>query len=116
MRQEFIDLLEKTMKLFTNIPKKYDRGTILSAVITITSNEQQLKNFLDFFKSLRKKFELLGSDEIKAELISSYTWILAVHTYFVLQEQGNKSEEQMRRERYTEKYLSKTIRLAHKDK
>jgi hypothetical protein len=41
------------MTMFKDIPKnQYDRGTLLDAVRTITSNEQNLKLFLDRFKSL----------------------------------------------------------------
>jgi hypothetical protein len=59
------------MRLFENVPKnKYDRATLIDATRTITSDEHQLKLFLEYYKSLRKKFELLGSVVLKTELVS----------------------------------------------
>jgi type I restriction enzyme, R subunit len=115
MRNEFSKLIGLTLDLFSNVPKnKYDRETLLDAVRAITSDKENLKLFLSNFKSLRRKFELLGSDLIKSELVSSYKWLLAVYTYYIIEIEGRKTEKEREQAMYTERYLSKTIKLAHK--
>jgi type I restriction enzyme R subunit len=114
IKKDFSDLLQKVLDLFSEIPKEYSRENLVDAIRIITSSEKQRKIFLDSFKSLRKKFELLGPEEMKAELLSSYKWILAIYTYYEIKEQGYKTDEQRKLEKLEELYLSKTVKFAHK--
>jgi type I restriction enzyme R subunit len=111
IRNEFIQLMNKLLAIFKDIPKnKYDRQTLLKAIEVLTTAEEKSKTFLEGYKHLSKIFELLGPDIIKAELFSEYQWITAIHTYYlrmVLRSQPKDIKT-------IEKYFRKTIKYIHK--
>jgi len=111
LKQEFIDLIDKTMNFFEEVPKeKYDRATMLKAIEILTTEEENTKKFLDNYKRLRKLFELLGPDEVKIRLFSEYKWLSAVYTYYTTWVMG----QNQRAERgYIQKYFKKTLRYVH---
>ncbi|MDD3726586.1 MAG: DUF3387 domain-containing protein, partial [Candidatus Ratteibacteria bacterium] len=111
MKEEFISLIDKCLGYFPDIPKnKYDRDTLLKAFEVITSDEKTAKEFIQNVKLLKKKFELLGPDEIKAQLYEKYKWIIAVYIYYqsMIFQGGGKTEY------YAEKYFKKTIDYIYK--
>ncbi|HIJ01131.1 TPA: HsdR family type I site-specific deoxyribonuclease, partial [Candidatus Woesearchaeota archaeon] len=111
IRKEFVQLVNKLLDIFKEVPKnQYDRQTMLKAIRILTSNDQNSKTFLDDYKHMTKIFELLGPDTIKAELFSEYQWISAIYTYYtrlVLRSQAKDN-------RYFEQYFKKTIKYIHK--
>lgn len=112
---EFSEILQRMLSTFKGIPlNNYQRGTLLDAVRILSSDENLLKAFLDDFKAIRKKFELLSSEQIKAETLSHYKWLIAIHTYYTIQVEGRKTEEERKIEKYEERYLTKTIKIAHR--
>ncbi len=111
IRKEFVQLVNKLLDIFKEVPKnQYDRQTMLKAIRILTSNDQNSKTFLEDYKHMTKIFELLGPDTIKAELFSEYQWISAIYTYYtrlVLRSQAKDN-------RYFEQYFKKTIKYIHK--
>lgn len=112
LRKEFSDLVAKLLKFFKDVPKdKYDRETLLQAVEIITSSDETSKQFLEDVGELRKKFELLGPDQVKIELFSEYKWIMAVHTYYRLMVLRENKDPDFKN---VEKYLEKTVKYVYK--
>lgn len=112
LRKEFRQAISDTINLFENVPKdKYNRETMLKAIETLTTKEENSKKFLENYKRLRKLFELLGPDEIKIELLKEYKWISAVHTYYISMIQGQTPREERA---YVSKYFHKTLKYIHK--
>jgi len=112
LRNDFIQIINETIDLFENVPKdKYDRETMLKAVEVLTLKEENSKKFLQNYKRLRKLFENLGPDEIKAKMFKEYKWITAVYTYYITMVLGQKREYE---KRYIQKYFNKTLKYIHK--
>jgi len=111
LKKDFIQTLNQTLNLFENIPKdKYDRETMLKAIETLTTNEQNTKKFLENYKHLRKLFELLGPHEIKIRKFHEYKWLTQVHIYYIRLVLGGRSPE----EKYVQKYFQKTLKYVYK--
>ncbi|MEM2916379.1 MAG: HsdR family type I site-specific deoxyribonuclease [Candidatus Woesearchaeota archaeon] len=111
IRKEFVQLINKILTIFKDIPKnKYDRQTLLKAIEVLTTAEEKSKTFLEDYKHLSKIFELLGPDIIKAELFSEYQWITAIHTYYLKMVLRSQPKDI----KIIEKYFRKTIKYIHK--
>ena len=111
IRNDFIDLVNQTLNIFKDISKtEFDRKTLLQAIEILTSDEEISKKFLESYKSLRKIFELLGPDVIKARLFSEYQWITAIHIYYIRLVLRSQPSEKG----YIQKYFNKTIKVIHK--
>ena len=111
LTKDFIQTLNQTLNLFQNIPKdKYDRETMLKAIETLTTNEQNTKKFLENYKHLRKLFELLGPHEIKIKKFHKYKWLTQVHIYYINLVLGGHAPE----EKYVQKYFQKTLKYVYK--
>ncbi|KXB02728.1 hypothetical protein AKJ47_03250, partial [candidate division MSBL1 archaeon SCGC-AAA261G05] len=68
------------------------------------------KEFLEKYKQLRKIFELLGPDQVKARRFTDYKWLSAIYTYYmkrVIKSQPSYTG-------YIEKYYDKTVKFVHK--
>ena len=112
LRKEFSDIVAKLLKFFKDVPQdKYDRETLLQAVDVITSSDETSKQFLEDVGELRKKFELLGPDQVKIKLFSEYKWIMAVHTYYRLMVLRKDKDPDFKN---VEKYLEKTVKYVYK--
>jgi len=112
LRNDFIQIINETINLFEKIPKdKYDRETMLKAIEVLTLKEENSKKFLQNYKRLRKLFENLGPDEIKAKMFKEYKWITAVYTYYITMVLGQKREYERK---YIQKYFNKTLKYIHK--
>jgi type I restriction enzyme R subunit len=111
IRREFTVLIKEMAEIFKDIPReRYDRETLLKAVEILTSEEEKGKKFLESYKSLRRIFELLGPDEVKAELYSEYKWISAVYVYYM--RIVMRTDPSL--DRYVQRYFDKTVRFVHK--
>ena len=108
VKEEFRNLIDEIFKLFGELPKNYERDTLLIAVELLTTEKEKEKEFVIKYKNLRKIFEILGSEEIKIEYLEDYKWISAVYTYYMkIVTQESPVEE------YVEKYFDKTIKFIH---
>jgi type I restriction enzyme R subunit len=108
VREDFITLIKEVLEILKEVPRNYERKTLLRAIEVLTSNEQTEKEFVEKYKNLRKTFELLGPDEIKLEYFEDYKWISAIYTFYmkmVIQKPAYEG--------YVQKYYDKTIRFIH---
>lgn len=102
---EFNILLEETLEIFKDIPKNVaDRKILQEAVEILTENEENGKKFVENYKKLRKKFELLGSEDVKVIHFEEYRWLSTIYEYYT-QVVFNNNEH----EAYIEKYYNKTL-------
>jgi len=109
IREEFITLVKEILEVFKEVPRDYERETLLKAVEVLTAEEGKEKEFVEKYKSLRKIFELLGPDEIKLESFEDYKWISAIYTYYM-----KIAMQKPPIEGYVERYYEKTVRFIHK--
>jgi len=109
IREEFVLLIKEVLELLNEVPRNYERETLLKAVEILTSEKAKEKEFIEKYKNLRKLFELLGSDEIKIDYFEDYKWISAIYTYYmkiVIQKPAIEKD--------VEKYYEKTVEFIHK--
>ncbi len=110
LRTEFVDLINKILEPFKDIEEdRYDRGTLLKAVEVLTTGEEDSKTFIENYRTLRKLFELLASDESKIDLLPEYRWISAVYAYYLKM----VMREQPSYENLARKYFKKTLKYVH---
>ncbi len=109
LREEFITLIKEILEVLKEIPRDYERETLLKAVEVLTSDGEREKEFIERYKTLRKLFELLGPDEVKLEYFKDYKWISAIYTYYMKVVMQRPSYEG-----YVQKYYHKTVRFVHK--
>jgi len=108
IEEEFKNLIKEIFEIFEELPKNYERETLLKAVELLTTEKAKEKEFIAKYKNLRKIFEILGSEEIKIEYLEDYKWISAVYTYYMkIVAQESPVEE------YVEKYFDKTVKFIH---
>ncbi|MCG2791191.1 MAG: HsdR family type I site-specific deoxyribonuclease, partial [Actinomycetia bacterium] len=109
IEEEFKNLIREIFRIFEELPKNYEREILLKAVELLTTEKVREKEFIAKYKSLRKIFEILGSEEIKIEYLEDYKWISAVYTYYMkIVTQEPPVEE------YVEKYFDKTVKFIHR--
>lgn len=108
LRGDFTGLIRELRGMFGGLPMNHERGTLLRAVEVLTTDGAREKGFLEKYEHLRKTFELLGPDEVKREYFEEYTWLTAVHTYY-MKMVAQKSPD----EAYVRKYFEKTVRFVH---
>jgi type I restriction enzyme R subunit len=111
IRAEFIAKLNELLELFVDIPKdEYDRKTLIKAVELLTTEEEKGKKFQEDYRTMRKLFQLMGPDLIKAEFFSTYKWLSAIYVYYT----KTVIRSQPSYERYVKKYFDKTVKYVHK--
>lgn len=111
LRAEFRMTMDGILKLFAGISTdKTDRETMLKAIEILTSNEEKGKEFLESYRALRRLYELLGPDVIKARLFSEYEWISSVYIYYLRTVLRGGDETQQ----YVDKYFEKTLKILRK--
>lgn len=108
VEKEFVDLIDKILKMFEKLPKNYERETLLKAVEILTTDKVNEREFVGNYKSLRKIFELLGSKKIKIDYLEDYKRISAIYIYYMKVVNQESSVED-----YVEKYFDKTIKFIH---
>jgi len=119
IREEFVILVKEILEILKpvcvrtrtgrEVPRNYERETLLKAVEVLTTEEGKEKEFIEKYKNLRKLFEILGSDDIKLEYFEDYKWISAIYTYYmkiVIQKPPVEGD--------VERYYGKTVRFIHK--
>jgi len=109
VREDFISLIKEVLEILKEVPRNYERETLLQAVEVLTSDEQTEKEFTEEYKSLRKTFELLGPDEIKLDYFEDYKWISAIYAFYM-----KIVSQKPAYEGYVQKYYDKTIRFIHR--
>jgi type I restriction enzyme R subunit len=111
VRKEFVSLIKEIRGIFAGVPRdRSDRETMLKAVEVLTGEEEKGKKFLENYKTLRRLFQLLGPDVVKAEYFSDYSWITAVYVYYM----RLVFRKQPGYEWYVRKYFDKTVKYVHK--
>lgn len=108
IREEFVSTLEEVLEILKEVPRDYERETLLKAVEVLTAEKEKEKEFIEKYKSLRKIFELLGPDDIKLEYFEDYKWISAIYTYYM-----KTVIQRPPIEGYVGKYYKKTVRFIH---
>jgi len=109
IREEFATLIKEILEIFKEIPRDYEKDTLLKTVEILTTINEKGEEFIEKYRSLRKSFELLGPDEIKLEYFEDYKWLSAIYTYYmkvVIQKPDYDS--------YVQRYYEKTIKFVHK--
>lgn len=109
MREEFVALVNEILAILKDVPRDYERETLLRAIEVLTSDEEKEKEFVEKYRNLRKVFELLGPDEVKVEYFEDYKWLSAIYTYYmkvVIQKPPYED--------YVQRYYDKTIRFIHR--
>ena len=109
VREDFVALIKDILELLKEVPRDYERETLLQAVEVLTSDEKKEKEFVENYKSLRKMFELLGPDEIKLDYFEDYKWLSAIYTYYM-----KIVSQKPAYEGYVQRYYDKTIRFIHR--
>ncbi|HAS92660.1 MAG TPA: hypothetical protein DCS12_10670 [Clostridiales bacterium] len=108
IEQEFIELINKILKIFEGLNKNYDRNTLLNTVELISIDKKNEREFIDDYKKLRKMFEMLGPKEIKVEYFKDYKWISAIYIYYM-----RTVNQKPPIDHYVEKYFERTIKFIH---
>jgi type I restriction enzyme R subunit len=108
LEEEFEKILNEIFKIFKDVPKNFERETLLKAIEVITLSKKIEEEFVKKYRKLRKLYEILGSREIKLKYLEEYKWLSGVYTYYI---------KMVRRESevtpYVKKYFEKTIKLIH---
>ena len=109
IREEFVILIKEILEILKEVPRNYERGTLLKAVEILTTEKEKERKFIEAYKNLRKIFELLGPNDVKLEYFEDYKWISAIYTYYmkiVVQKPAVET--------YVERYYEKTVKFIHK--
>ena len=107
--EDFIILIREVLEILKEVPRTYERETLIQAVEVLTSDKQTEKEFTEKYKNLRKTFELLGPDEIKLDHFENYKWISAIYAFYM-----KIVSQKDAYEGYVQKYYDKTIRFIHR--
>ena len=108
VRREFNTIMDETLKIFNGLACKWDREALIDAIEILTTDPRKEKSFTKNYRKMRRLFEILGPDQIKIERLSEYKWLTAIYSYYL------KNVRHQPRERYVNKYFTKTIRYVHK--
>jgi type I restriction enzyme R subunit len=109
IKEEFITIIKEILEMLQEVPRTYERETLLQAVEVLTSDKQTEKEFTEKYKNLRKTFELLGPDEIKLDHFENYKWISAIYAFYM-----KIVSQKDAYEGHVQKYYDKTIRFIHR--
>ncbi len=109
VREDFVNLVKEIVEMLKEVPRDYERETLLKAIEVLTSDEEKEEEFGEKYRNLRKTFELLGPDEIKLEYFEDYKWISAIYTFYM-----KMVIQKPVYEGYVQKYYDKTVRFIHK--
>lgn len=109
VREEFKEIIAYLMKLLSDLPRSFERETLLRAVEILTGDAEKEREFALKFRKLRKIFEILGPDEVKLDYFNEYKWLTGIYNYYykmVLRKEENIN--------LISKYYSKTVEYVHK--
>ena len=84
MKKDFKEKIKEIFDLFEGIPKDtIDRKTLLKTIEMLSSDENKSRKFMTDYKVLRRLFELLGADVIKADMAKEYGWISQIYANYI---------------------------------
>jgi len=109
IREELVTLITELLGILGDMPKVYERETLLKAVEVLTSDAEKEKDFVAKYRNLRKTFELLGPDEIKLEHFEDYKWLSSIYTYYMRIVLRKPAYDE-----YIQKYYDKTVKFIHR--
>ncbi len=110
LRDEFNRIIGEILETLKSVPRdSADRKTLLKAAEVLTQDEETGKEFLKNYTTLRKIFELLGTDEEKLIRFEDYKWISGIYTYYM----RTVLRSEPGYEKYTEQYFNKTLKFVH---
>lgn len=110
LKDEFVGIIEDTIKTFYSIQKDYKISTLQSALEIIISDKLVEDAFTVNCKKLQRLYEFLGSAEVKLEYLKEYKWLMAVYSYYkkvVLRDDKYRY--------YLDKYFKRTLDLIHQE-
>lgn len=107
--EEFVTLLKELDLIFQGIDHDYNRKTFFEAFDRLKSDDDVEKNFIERYWTLRKIFEMLGSNEIKVDYLDEFNWFSAIYNYYLRLK--NQTED---RNELVNKFLSKSLRFIHR--
>jgi type I restriction enzyme R subunit len=111
LKADFVDLIKKTLSLFNGVKKDLkDREEIIKALEKL-SDEETAKLFLERYKELRKKFELLASDIIKVEYAKDFVWLSYIYACYLRQLYQSEDYED---NDFINRFFAKTLKFVHK--
>ncbi len=111
LKKEFLDKLSSILDIFKDLSKdKMDRETLLEAIKILTCDETISREFTGEYKTLRKLFELLGSDTIKADKAIEFGWVSQIYAAYIKQILAKTDEEKL----YIKKYYQETVGFIHR--
>ncbi len=106
---EFISLLKELDVIFKEIPHTYERNVFFEAFDGLKNDEDVEKTFTERYWTLRKIFEMLGSNEIKVDYLDEFNWYSAIYNYYLrLKNQTEDKNELVNR------FLSKSLKFIHR--
>lgn len=111
VKEEFIELLQKTKELFNSIEMKTDRETLMRSIRKLI-DENKGKKFQSYYQRLRKKFELLGPDPFKVEYLEDFRWLSDIYYAYTRHVKRIDPEQA---EKYVNKYFKKTLDYIHQN-
>jgi type I restriction enzyme R subunit len=109
LREEFGNIIRKTIEIFQNIQRDYERETLLRAIEILTAEEGKEKEFIEKYKKLRKLFELLGPTEVRLKHLEDYKWLSAIYAYYLKVVIQRPVDEAV-----VKRFYEKTVRFIHK--
>jgi type I restriction enzyme R subunit len=105
----FENLIGEILEILADIPRDYERETLIEALEVITGDPLIEKQFNEKYIHVRKLFELLGTHEVKLRYFKEYKWISGIYLYYMkVANQKPSYEESVRR------YYDKTIESIYK--
>lgn len=109
LKEKFVSLLKELDGIFRRIPQVFERDKIFEAFERLNDDENE-KKFVEKFHSLRKVFEMLGTQEIKIDFLEKFKWYSALYVYYL---KAKKEREGITREEL-KRYFSKVLDFIHK--
>ncbi len=102
-------LIAELTQIFGDLVQNYERDTLLKAVEILTTDVSKEEDFIEKYRSLRKVFELLGSDPYKLEHFEQYKWLSAIYVYYMkMVIKGTHIDA------YVHTYFDKTLKYVYK--
>lgn len=114
MEDEFVDLLEKTIKFIENSGVKKgdkDEKSMIRIIKFLFEKEERLSRFLSDYKKISQLYEFLGSNIIKIEKIKDFEWLSFIYIFY----RKNYENKNDLVDFYIEKYFKNTLNQVYKN-
>lgn len=113
-KKEFVELLNKTMALFEDLSINAgdnDRKSLMRTKKHLVENKDYARKFEKNYRKLKRLFELLGPDPVKAKYLQEFNWLSGIYYAYT---RHIRREDPDETERYVKKYFKKTLDYIHK--